>query len=232
MELGLGDRTDGPEQLGGEVVQRIAPQPHLLDAHARELVLALGKEVVDVVGDVGLDRDVRVGQQRVLLGDRARDRREPGVDDVRAADDRAAPALRRDREHLSEAGVHPAAFGAIARQVGRRELHCDRRLGIHEDVAVAVEDLAPRGRDRQRPHPVDARLRQVLIAAQHLEEPQAEEDDREHRERDAADDRHAQRELRRQRRTSIFGGLHHRVAERGIWPRSDGRWSGLSPPVV
>ena len=136
-------------------------------------------------------------------------------------------------EHLSEAGVQPAAFGAGAGQVGRRELHRDRRLGIHEDVAVAVEDLAPRGRDRQRPHPVDARLRQVLIAGQHLEEPQAEEDDREHRERDAADDRHAQRELRRQGRTSIFRGLDHRDAERGIWPRrSEGRWSGLSPPVV
>ena len=39
-----------------------------------------------------------------------------------------------------------------------------------------------------------------LVARQHLQVPEAEEDDREQRERDAAEDRDAQRELRRDRR--------------------------------
>ena len=100
-------------------MQRVAAQPHLLDADARELVLALGEEEVDVVRHIGLDRDVRVRQQRVLLGDGARDRREPGVDDVRAADDRAARGLRRDPQDLGEAPVQAGTPHRVARQVGR-----------------------------------------------------------------------------------------------------------------
>ena len=78
------------------------------------------------------------------------------------------------------------------------------------------------------------RLGQVLVPGQDLQEPQPEEHDREQRQRDARGDRHAQRQLRGQRGTAVFGVRVHRVVEeRGIGPsRSDGLDSGLSPPVV
>ena len=48
----------------------------------------------------------------------------------------------------------------------------------------------------------------VLVPGQHLEVPEAEEDDREHHQRQAAEDRHAQRELRRHQ-GSLTLAEHH-----------------------
>ena len=109
------------------------------------------------------------------------------------------------------------------------------RVAILPNTTVGTVTGLVRGymTNGQLSHAIRARLGQVLIAGQHLKEPQTEEDDREQRQRDRTDHGHAQRELRRQRRPAVFWCLDHRAAERGIWPRrSDGRCSGLSPPVV
>ena len=216
-ELGLGDRSNGPEQLPRDVLKRVGAQPHGLDLDAREGVLALLEVVEDVVGDVLLDRDVRVRDLGVLLGDRAADRRQP-QDPV--ARHRTFLPRGRDPEHRRQAAVQPSVLergvpevrgGERHREVGRRDLNRDRTLRVDQDAAVAIEDLPARRGHVDVPDPVDARLRQVLVAGQDLEEPQPEEDDREHRQREAAEDRHAHRELRRQRRTPRIRGLDHRV---------------------
>src|SRR5206468_8862751 len=65
------------------------------------------------------------------------------------------------------------------------------------DMSVSVQDLAAR-----RPHGDLADLvvlgrPQVLVPRQHLEVPEAKEDEREHHQRQPAENRHANRELRR-----------------------------------
>ena len=232
------DRADRPEQLRGDLVKRIVAQVDLLDVHARELVLALGQVVLDVLGHVPLDGDVRVRQLRLLLGDLACDLLQAAHADARNG---AAAALRRDAEYVRKPREHHRVRAGRVQQlrglhahgqVGRRDHDRDRPPRVDQHIAAAVDDLAPRRGDRDLPSPVGLRLREVILAREHLQEPKPEEDDREQRERERADHRDSQRELRRERRTAIFGQLDHRV-ERGIGPRrSDGRCSGLSPPVV
>ena len=75
VDLLWGDRPDGAEQLRG-TSERVPTQPDLLDDDALELGLALVDVVENVPRDVGLERDVGVGQDRHLFGDIARDRRQ------------------------------------------------------------------------------------------------------------------------------------------------------------
>jgi hypothetical protein len=137
-------------------------------------------------------------------------------------DERPALALRAlgARRHLLAPGRGRVALGG-GQRLGA-ELDDRRRAVLHEDVAVTVEDLAARRLDAQLAHAVVARLLQVLVARQHLEVPQAEEDDREQHERDPAEDGDPQRELRRDRGQPLLGGdgLDH------------ARESGERPPVV
>ncbi len=65
---------------------------------------------------------------------------------------------------------------------------------LHDDLAVTVDDVAPRGGDRDGLEAVVVGLGDELLAAQDLQEPQAEEDDAEHRQGDPHDHRHAQRD--------------------------------------
>jgi hypothetical protein len=75
--------------------------------------------------------------------------------------------------------------------------------------------------DPQRAHAVVARLGQVLVAREHLQVPQAEEDDGEEHERDPAEDGDPQRELRGDRRALLrLDRVDH------------ARESGDRPPVV
>ena len=150
VDLGRLDLADGAEQLRGERVQRVAAQPHLLDADARELVLALLQVAEHGRADVGLQRHVGVGQQRLLLGDLARDVGEL-LDAV--AGHRARRRAGRGAEHERQPAVAAGQPGRVLRQVGRRHLDGDRRHRIDQDVAAAVDDLAARRRDRDRPAP-------------------------------------------------------------------------------
>ena len=62
---------------------------------------------------------------------------------------------------------------------------------VDEHVAVAVEDRAARRVEPQRPHPVVVRAGEVLVAGQHLQRPEAQEEHREDGERDEAEHRDA-----------------------------------------
>jgi len=77
-----------------------------------------------------------------------------------------------------------------------RELDDLGRAVVDEDAPVPVDDLAARGRGDDRANAVVVGLCQVVVARQHLQVPEAEEDDREHDERNAAEDGDAQREPR------------------------------------
>ena len=108
----------------------------------------------------------------------------------------------------------PSACGSLGQLVG----HDLDRLAlavVDEDVAVAVDDLAARRLDLDLADAVVVRLGQVLVAGQDLQVPEAEEDDPEDHERDAADDRDAQRELRRHRAPS---GLCRGTSPRQLRP--------------
>jgi hypothetical protein len=89
-------------------------------------------------------------------------------------------------------------------QRGRRDLDHRRLLGLHERRVVAVDDVAAGRLDAHLAHPVLARLADVVLAREDLQEPQAEEDDREQHEREAAQHRHADGELRRDRRPALL----------------------------
>src|SRR5581483_10474756 len=82
--------------------------------------------------------------------------------------------------------------------------------GVDEDGAVAVDDLATRRRDIERARVVALRLLGVRLAVEHLEEPEAEEDDGEHHQRDAADDGHPHGQLRTHRGSPVIRALDHR----------------------
>ena len=133
------------------------------------------------------------------------------------------------------AGPQPGALdlgagGAVAvgglqhggRQLARDDLHDRRDAGRDELAAVAVHDVAARRLDADLAHAVLARLADVLLARQDLQEPQPEEDDREQHEREAAEDGDAHRELRRDGGAPFFEGRRQGYA----------RESGLRPPVV
>ena len=86
--------------------------------------------------------------------------------------------------------------GPALRQVGRPELQARPRDVRHEHVPVAVEDRAARRVDPQAAHPVVVRAGEVLVPGQHLQRPEAKEEHGEDGEREKADHRDAERELR------------------------------------
>src|SRR5437588_2096089 len=105
---------------------------------------------------------------------------------------------------------HGIALLERRRQIGRRDHYRDCPLGVDKRVAAAVEDLTTGGRDVERTDVVDLSLPGVGVAREDLEEPQAEEDDREHRQREAAEDRYTEGELGGEGRAPVVGWLVHR----------------------
>ena len=113
--------------------------------------------------------------------------------------------------------------GEVALGLGQAlgvELHDGRHLVVDERAALAVDDRAARRLHALEAHAVVGGLALVVVARQHLQVPQAEEDDPEHREGDEPERGDAHRELRRDRRAALLDGVYH------------ARESGDSPPVV
>ena len=109
------------------------------------------------------------------------------------------------------------------RQIGGLELERQRGAVVDQNVSAAIQDLAAWGLHRDLANLVVPRLLQVLLAREHLQVPQPEEDDREHDQREAAEDRHAQRELRRHQGSFTLTEHHGRetpVARRMRRPRT------------
>ena len=189
LQLAGADGPDGSEHVGADVAVRVLAEVDAGDRDPGKLVLALEEVRVEVARSVGLDGRGRVGHERVLAA-------HLGVDLVRRLADHGAQAL-----------VQDAAARTGGRELAGVDLHRDRYAIVDQHGAVAIDDVAARRRDRDVADPVVVRLRPVLVAREDLEEPQAEEDDREHRQRDPTEDRHAQRELRRDGRAALVGQL-------------------------
>ena len=191
LELARADLAHGAEDLRRQLIVGIGAQEHRLHVHARELVLALQDVVAHGGADVLLERDVGVGQQLLLLGDLADHLRLPHAQDG------------------PQPGQQLVAPGAGRRDLVGPQLHGDRDPVVHEDAAVAVEHVAARRRHDDVADLVVRRLRQVLVARQHLQVPQAEEDDGEHRQRHAREHGHPPRKLRRDRGPAVLLKLEH-----------------------
>ena len=116
-----------------------------------------------------------------------------------------------------------AASRSETRQPLGIELDHGRDAVLDERLAVAVEHRAARRLDAQLAHAVVARLAQVLVAGEHLQVPEAEEHDAEQREREHAEDGHAQGELR--------GDGRHAPGAASV-EGAHARLSGDRPPVV
>jgi hypothetical protein len=146
--------------------------------------------------------------------------------------------MRRQPQHPIDPRVHRQIGGRLVqhvrrgdrdRQVGGQQLDGVDRRRVDQHLIVLGEDLAARRGDRNPAQIVDLGRLRVLVAGEDLQEPEAEEDDREHRQREGADERHAHRELRRHRAEPVVGRPGHRA---GLIERSEGRCKGLSAPVV
>jgi hypothetical protein len=95
------------------------------------------------------------------------------------------------------------------RELGGHELHHLRPLGLDQLDVVAVHDVPARCLDALLAHAVLAGDRDVILAREHLQEPQTEEHDREQHERDPAQHGHPPRQLGRDRPDALFDSLWH-----------------------
>ena len=109
---------------------------------------------------------------------------------------------------------HPLApgRGRLALGVGKSggaDLDDDRPAVGDDRLAVAVDDVAARGLDALLADLVVVRLGEVLVAGEDLQVPEPEEDDREERERDPAQEGDPPGELGADRRAAISDGIDH-----------------------
>ena len=83
----------------------------------------------------------------------------------------------------AQLGAQPVVLKSAAAVRGRDRVGLQRDHGgdlvEHQRLATAVDDLAARRCDRHDASAIVGGLRQVLIALQHLEKPEAQEEDRE-----------------------------------------------------
>ena len=190
LEAGLAqllrrDLADVAEDVRGRRAVRVAADVDAVDGHPGVAVLVLAQEPDELDRDVALERDRARGQLLRLLPDLLADLGDPHPGDLRHALQHlgaAVPALRQlVRAHLQGEG------GAVANQ----------------HLAVAVADLAAGRLHGHLAHAVALRLGQVLVAGQHLEVPEPEEDHPEYHQREAADHGNPRMELRRVRAVPV-----------------------------
>ena len=146
----------------------------------------------------------------------------------------STPASRRRRSRSSCVGMSGIFVGSPLKPVGRRERSVIRwpqvaaslalapragRAGLISttiarrlvtiSLAVAVDDVAARRLDALLADLVVVRLGEVLVAGEHLQVPEPEEDDREERERDPAQDGDPPGELGADRRPPLSDRIDH-----------------------
>ena len=131
-------------------------------------------------------------------------------------------------QNLTKAVEQLLALLLAPGELVRRHHHRVARAVVDQDLAGAVDDPPARRLDVDVAHAVVVRFRAVAVAGEDLEVPQPEEDDPEQNEGDAADDRHAKGELRRDGRASLAIEIHRLVAPS---PRPNARRSHSRPPV-
>ncbi len=173
---------------------RVGAQVVLLDLHAGERLRVLEQVGGDGARHVALDDHevVAVGAASGDLRPRQRHRDRPARAQV-VHDRRAHPG----RLHVHDPG-EPGDLAVELRggHVHEAEAHGQPRAVVDDDLAVAVDDGAARRHDLDRAQAVVVGLGDELLAAEDLQEPQAEEDDAEHDGGDADHDGDAQRHRR------------------------------------
>ncbi len=117
---------------------------------------------------------------------------------VPLASDRCADLVRRDAEDSRERADLVQSHTAALRQVRRPDLDCASGNVRHEDVAVAIEDRAPRRLHADVSTLVVLRRAQKLLAVQDLQRPEPEKERCEDRESQHAENSDAQGKLRRE----------------------------------
>ena len=110
----------------------------------------------------------------------------------------ARELARRDVEHGRKPADDVAAAAEGARHVPDPELNRGSRHVPDDDPAVTVEDRPARRLLADEPDLVVLGGGQVVVAGEHLQRPEPEEEDPEDDERESAEDSHADRERRRQ----------------------------------
>ncbi len=200
LQLRRVDLPDGPEQLRAEVPEAVVAQEHLLYRDAGELPRALGEIEGHLPRDVRLDRHVGVRQIPHPSADEAVE-----LHHAQHVLAHAAPLRpRRHADYAAQAGQQARTLGRRLGQLRRRDDDGDRAPVLHQRGAATVDHLAARRLHLDVAHAVARSLCEVLVAREHLQEPQAEEHDREQRERDAAEDGDAHGELGRDRRAALL----------------------------
>ena len=177
LELGLlqlffVDLADVADDVGGAGAVGVVADEDPLHGDAGELVL--------VLFDVGDQVEADVAPQR---------HRGAGGDFFPVCDRPADLAQGHVRELPQPRQLGPF----LSRVLGQfRGVQLQRQAGavVDQDFAVAVEDVAARGDHFELAGAVVLRLGQVLVAGEHLQVPEAEEENREEGDADAADDRH------------------------------------------
>ena len=214
LVLGRGDQSNVTEHLCGERLIRVVAQVRGSEVDAREIACAF----LQVHGLFPVDRLLddyrrrRVAAALLQLADHLRDRH---VDDLREA-----LQLFQSR-------------GPLLGEIGRPELNRGCRAIVDDRPALAVEHRPSRGLERDRAELVVHRGVQILRPGEHLQRPEPEEEDAEDRDRDAAQNRDPQRDLRGQpERLGHSGRRWHEGARpravRGGAPAPPGADAGAS----
>ncbi len=197
--------------MRGQPAVRVRPLLAVDDRNAR---VARG-----VLAEVQDDRAIHVA------GDRHRSQRvEPDLA-VDVLPDRARVGTQQRGQPQDD-----AVAGHRARDERRIELQLEARPVRHQRVAVDVDDVAARGGDRHLLDLLRRRARPVRVGRQHLQRPQAEDQDGEDEQADGAEHGHAQRQLRRLR--TLLAGLrrgrqeHRQTRSRGRARTCGGAGSG------
>ena len=191
--------------MGGQAPLRIAPDVDAFHRDAREAPLVLADVVDGVEGDVALERH-RARRQLLVLHP-----------------DLAADLLLRHARQLTDPLEQPRSALPIARQLGRLELQLERGPVLNQRAPGPVEDLAARGLNGELPHLVVLRLGEVVVAGEHPEVPEPQEDDREHDQRDSAEHGDPEGELRRDGRPAPVAAARHHGAPPATGRRRAGR---------
>jgi hypothetical protein len=114
----------------------------------------------------------------------------------------------RERRQLSELG---APFARVLRQLARVQLQRQAGPVGDDQVAVAVEDLAPRSADPVGPRAVVLRFGEILFPVDHLQQPEAGEQHREEHNGEAPEDRDPQGQPIAHRRFPLIAAAVHQV---------------------
>jgi hypothetical protein len=188
LQLTWAHLPDDPEDVSGEGAGLVAADVGALDADAGEPLLVLEQVEEQAAVDALLQND-RIA--RVL----------------RSGADPLADLPLGEPQEVTEPSQLGAALISIARQIGGAQLEGHHRAIGDQELAVAVENLAA---GRVHPHVEDAVVlgeRAVVLAVQHLQGPEPEQDRRDRGDDHGADDRDAQVEPIGQPRRDVLGAI-------------------------